>query len=189
MPKAKPLYGHMVCKKCYYGFANRRQGAFVIDSIGIRIVGGFAGVMLGSLLIGTIRDPSVVQSLLLLFDVLLIALFLCKDGIAGQSPGKLVCGVRAMDVRTGKPIGFGASFKRNLPLVIPFMPLIVAAQLCKGHRTGDGWAHSRVVWNRYADHPIFTGGNVPTTEQYDPALLDALAAVPDDGNPYRSPLT
>lgn len=29
--KAKPLYGTKVCKKCYYGLANRRQFAYLID--------------------------------------------------------------------------------------------------------------------------------------------------------------
>lgn len=34
-PKIEPhyakLYGHYVCRKCYYGFADRRQIAFLID--------------------------------------------------------------------------------------------------------------------------------------------------------------
>jgi hypothetical protein len=38
MHKAKPLYGHSVCKKCYYGFANRRQLAFFVDVMGWRII-------------------------------------------------------------------------------------------------------------------------------------------------------
>src|SRR5439155_5644576 len=29
----KLLYGHPVCKKCYYKFANRRQLAYVVDSL------------------------------------------------------------------------------------------------------------------------------------------------------------
>ncbi|MDI6785753.1 MAG: hypothetical protein QMD92_03495 [bacterium] len=31
--KAKLLYGYLVCKKCYYSFANRRQVAFAVDII------------------------------------------------------------------------------------------------------------------------------------------------------------
>ena len=38
MKKSKPLYGHQVCKKCYYAFANRRQIAFVIDVLSWRVV-------------------------------------------------------------------------------------------------------------------------------------------------------
>lgn len=37
MHKPKSLYGHQVCKKCVNGFANRRQLAFVIDMIIIRM--------------------------------------------------------------------------------------------------------------------------------------------------------
>ena len=29
--KFKPLYGQNVCKQCYYGFANRRQLAYIFD--------------------------------------------------------------------------------------------------------------------------------------------------------------
>ena len=31
--KVLTLYGQEVCKKCYYGFANRRQLAFLVDSV------------------------------------------------------------------------------------------------------------------------------------------------------------
>ena len=38
----------------------------------------------------------------------------------------------------------------------------MAEQVCplllqKGHRLGDGWANSKVVLKRCADHPVFTG--------------------------------
>ena len=36
-PKKQPyyrkLYGHWVCRKCYHGFANRRQFAFLVNSV------------------------------------------------------------------------------------------------------------------------------------------------------------
>jgi uncharacterized RDD family membrane protein YckC len=82
--------------------------------------------------------------------------FLFKDCFSGQSLGKATCGVKVIDETTGEPGGIGASLKRNLPLVIPFMPLIVAFQLCKGHRTGDGWSNTKVIWKKYATHPIFS---------------------------------
>ena len=34
MNEAKLLYGHAVCKRCYYSFANRRQFAFFLDMLG-----------------------------------------------------------------------------------------------------------------------------------------------------------
>ena len=82
------------------------------------------------------------------------AIFFCKDSFRGHSPGKWVCGVRVVDRDRGEPIGLAGSFKRNLPLLIP---LVVAFLLQKGHRLGDGWAKSKVVWKRYANHPVFTG--------------------------------
>lgn len=90
-----------------------------------------------------------------LFAWLLLTVFFCKDSFAGRSSGKALLGVRVIDTRTGQPAGVIASFKRNLPLLIPFMPLIVAGRLCSGYRTGDKWARAKVVWNKHAGHPIF----------------------------------
>jgi hypothetical protein len=39
--------------------------------------------------------------------------------------------------------------------MIPFMPLIVAFSLGKGSRIGDGWAHTKVIWKKYASNPVF----------------------------------
>ena len=79
-----------------------------------------------------------------------------QDGFGGYSPGKWLCGVRVIDARTGAPIGVGASFKRNLPLLIPIVgQLIILIQMNKGPRLGDGWAHAKVIWNKYADKPLF----------------------------------
>jgi uncharacterized RDD family membrane protein YckC len=58
-------------------------------------------------------------------------------------------GLQVVDVDSGQGAGFGASFKRNLPLLIPVVPLIVAIQLNGGPRWGDGWANTRVVWKKY----------------------------------------
>ena len=85
-------------------------------------------------------------------------MFFCKDGFGGRSPGKALMGLHVLDTETLGPIGFGSSFKRNLPLLIPFMPLIVAVLLLKGHRIGDGWSRSRVVLTRSCRHPVFVGG-------------------------------
>ena len=86
---------------------------------------------------------------------ILIFVTLCKDCFSGHSAGKAMCGVRVIDETTGKPGGIWASFKRNLPLVIPLVPIFVGFQLCEGHRTGDGWSNTKVIWKKYATHPIF----------------------------------
>ncbi len=153
--KPKYIYGHLVCKKCYFGFANQRQLAFIIDSIAIRGLAYLLGILF--LLATAASGPSkdVIESTDALLSLLALAALFCKDGFSGYSPGKRLCGVRVIDDATGHPAGFGASFKRNLPLIIPFMPLFVAFQLCNGHRVGDGWSASKVIWKKYANNPVF----------------------------------
>lgn len=146
MPKGKSLYGHLVCKMCYYSFANRRQLAFAIDII----LWNIFFIIFAAFIVGVKTEE---QESSLWFMCLLI--FFMKDGFSGCSPGKFVVGVKAINENTGKPIGFGSSFKRNLPLLIPFMPIAVAYQLCKGHRTGDKWSDSKVIWKKYANNPVF----------------------------------
>jgi uncharacterized RDD family membrane protein YckC len=155
MNKAKPLYGYMVCKKCYYSFANRRQLAFILDAVGLRIVTLLFGIALGLAMASSRPSPSEIEVAGTALGILLTVVFCFKDCFAGQSPGKALTGVRVIDSTTGQPGGIGASFKRNLPVLIPFMPLIVAYQLCKGHRIGDGWSKTKVIWKKYAAHPIF----------------------------------
>jgi uncharacterized RDD family membrane protein YckC len=147
--KAKPLYGYLVCRKCYYAFANRRQFAFGADIILWNVSLGILGIVLG--LAGLSSDA--IQGL----AYLLFPVFCMKDEF---SLGKAMMGVQVVDKTTGKPVSLGASFKRNLPLIIPFIPLIVAFQLCKGNRVGDGWANTCVIWKKYKDKAPFTIGNV-----------------------------
>lgn len=37
-----------------------------------------------------------------------------------------------------------------------FVILLVAFQLREGHRIGDGWAGTRVIWKEYRDRAPFT---------------------------------
>lgn len=145
MKKAKELYGQKICKKCYYGFANRRNFAFVVDILIWNIM-----FVLYAILIGGYGD---LDELNLWF--ISLALFGLKDGFSGHSPGKAIFGVQTMMETTGQPAGFLAAFMRNLPLCIPLMPIVVSSQLLKGHRTGDGWSNTKVIWKKYKDHPIF----------------------------------
>ena len=69
-------------------------------------------------------------------------------------------GVQVVDRDTFEPIGFGRSWKRNLILFVPFLPLVVGLTLARGSRPGDGWANTRVVWKRHAKHGVFRGGLV-----------------------------
>ena len=46
--------------------------------------------------------------------------------------------------------------KRNLVLLVPLAPLVLVWIIGRGPRPGDGWAHTRVIWKRYADNPVFS---------------------------------
>lgn len=153
----------MVCKKCNNKFANRRQIAYVIDAVIWRFVGYGIGMAFGAFLINVTPGISQMQLYLsgLGLGYVLFLFFACKDGFGGKSPGKMVAGVHVVDESTLEPIGFTASFKRNLCLAIPFVVLVVLVQMSKGKRLGDRWANARVVWSKYASHPVFTGAELP----------------------------
>jgi len=143
------LYGHKVCKKCYCGFANRRNFAFIVDIVLWNVAFFVLAAMVGGF--GTEDSANGIWWLSLLA-------FCMKDGFSGFSPGKGLLGVQTMIEDTGRAAGFKASFMRNLPLLIPFMPFVVSSQLLKGHRTGDGWSNTKVIWKKYRTHPMFAVG-------------------------------
>ena len=158
--KQKLLYGVPVCKKCLHSFANRRQFAWIIDYVLYYLLATAFFALIG--FITALSMPSVrasiassgtlppgVELTLTLMSFVFWFGFLGKDGFSGRSPGKAICGVRVIDATTREPIGFGRSFKRNLPTLVPFGILIMAVQLIKGARWGDRWTNSMVVWSRY----------------------------------------
>lgn len=165
----KALYGRPVCKKCLYKFANRRQVAYLVDSLlfAVPVVGlmwliesRYAAAGLTEL------QGEIVSTALAL---LLNAVFILKDGFDGQSPGKRLTGVQVVDEMTGRPISFAQSFKRNAILLVGVIPVIggfaslavivtIVVQMTKGRRVGDRFAGTRVVWKAHADSSVF-GGN------------------------------
>lgn len=156
--RAKKLYGVPVCRKCYYRFANRREIAFIIDALIWWPISAVLLMLMQISLASLWVSLDAINGLTLIAEWTVLPLvFYCKDGMNGYSPGKFICGLRAVDRATFAPIGITSSFKRNLPLIIPFMPLLVAFDLRKGHRLGDRWAQSKVIWKKYDQHPVFTG--------------------------------
>lgn len=161
----KNLYGHKICKKCYYAFAYRRHVAFVIDFF----LFGFLSLI-------------IFEKISEVLGILSLVLFLIKDGFKGYSPGKALLGLRAIDVDNGKPIGPWRSFKRNffivIPILFPLFPLIVFFQLFKGYRPGDGLSQSKVIWQKYSSRPIFlptfSDEFIWTEEEAERALSRAL---------------
>ncbi len=179
----KPLYGRPVCRKCYYAFANRRQIAFLLDWFLWYFASYVVGIAVTVMLL-VIHAPDAVVTGFLFIGAYVgaPAIFFCKDGFRGYSPGKMLCGVQVLDRVTHQPIGFVASFKRNLILYVPLMPLVVAFLLLKGHRLGDGWARAKVVWAKYADHRVFTGGDACINCEYD-LTANTTGVCPECGTP------
>lgn len=208
--KAKPLYGTKVCKKCYYGMANRRQFAYIIDAgfwmFFLVFISGFIFCVIGSLypdmtfyndifvvsfdvLFDDISNSDRTLSSILFFSAVVFIryiifpmIFGLKDGFWGRSFGKNICGIEVLDRNTLQPIGFGQSFRRNLILVIPLMPLLVAGRLCKGYRLGDKWANTKVVLCKHRNHPVFTGSLTCEECQYN-LRGNVTGACPECGHP------
>jgi uncharacterized RDD family membrane protein YckC len=140
------LYGVPVCKRCRNGLANRRQAAYILDSILWNLAAAIPAWVL--LWAGSSRPDA---------DLFIEALgwvisfsFIFKDGFSGMSPGKWLLDVQVVDVITREPISFGRSLKRNLITLIPFIVIIPAFQMIKGPRWGDGWARTAVIRGKYA---------------------------------------
>lgn len=185
MRKSKPLYGTSVCKKCYYGFLNRRQGAYAIDWIIWWVVGQILSVLLHHAVLiplgmtpasqsGSSSAPPTFSSMMIWGTLIALALgllegliFCFKDGFRFGSPGKYLLGLTVLDDTTYQPIGFLKSFKRNLILMVPLIPLVIAFTMGKGPRLGDRWAKTRVVRIKQMGNPVFTGLLICRHCQYD----------------------
>lgn len=188
MKKPRQLYGWPVCKKCVGKFANRRQIAFIADMFCIRFVGVVIGAGVGLTAAAVQISETMFAVLLILLQGGEICLILLRDAVGGVSPGKLLTGLQTVDRDSGQPLRILASIKRNLPLLIPIVPLLAGVQLMKGPRIGDKWSRSKVIWKKYADHPLFSGEPPQDPSQSVQAQVIAAAPkLPDDGNPYRSP--
>ena len=153
--KEKILYGVSVCRSCYYKLANRRQMAFLLDILMWRCVEIVIIIPLWT----TLFRQGITQSTATLILYFFLLVFFFKDGFGGYSPGKALLGLRVVNQSTGEPATFLASFKRNLILIIPFIPLFVAVRLCKGYRWGDSWANTKVIWKKYKDKAPFLVSN------------------------------
>ncbi len=196
-PKSKlreKLYGVPTCRRCIDGFTKRRSIAGVIDWIflpfiflvGTAFVVGMLSVIFEEMAAN--RPVALGLNLLSLFVPPIAFLMFCaKDGFSGYSPGKALCGLRAINADTGQSIGFLRSIARNLPPTLTlFLVLIVALQIRKGPRLGDGWAKSKVIWQKYADRtPFLSLGKGWVAEQAD--LQSTGVLQPEDGNPFRAP--
>ncbi len=158
--KTRMLNETLVCKKCCYKFANRRQLAFLIDWLGFFVLSALLLAAVEAFLpisLAGMGSDSVFLGLtgfdgplgFLSFWVLPM-FFYCKDGFSGMSLGKWLTGVQVVDKDTREPVSFRQSFKRNLPFQIPFFVIAGVLTMIKGRRWGDGWANTVVIWRKHA---------------------------------------
>src|SRR4051812_18727141 len=157
----KEIYGHPVCKKCFYAFANRRQLGYLIDALLFLIPSYALGYMIGLAIVAMgVTDRILFACVAAVATLPIVCLFLMKDGFRGRSLGRLATDTIVLDEHTGQPIGFVQSFKRNLVLMVGQIPIVggfaslvviivIAVQVAKGYRIGDRFAQTKVIWKRY----------------------------------------
>ena len=168
----KPLYGYQVCPKCHSDFAWKRAFAYLLDIVFLNIILGilfFVALIVIVMIVGTAAQSAKNQDaaasaaavvfLLMYASVFLLAYaaILLRDGHNGMSPGKRILGLQVINAVSGAPAKFGDSFKRNLILIVPVLPIVVAVQIftANGLRIGDEWAQMKVIWKQYADRAPF----------------------------------
>ncbi len=139
------LYNTLVCSACRNSLVNRRQLAWVIDRLlraGLDLL--LVGLIMGYGSAATFGPDPLTTIMMGLPSAVLFFPF--KDAFQGCSPGKLLCGLRVVDVWSREPITIWASVKRNLPFVVPYLgALVEGLSLNSGQRWGDRLARSMVI--------------------------------------------
>lgn len=154
--KRSALYGQDVCKKCRDSFVMRRELAFLIDWSIVSYGSMFLLALLGLGRDANGKLPTGFWTPHGTYWLIAFAIGMTlKDSFRGVSLGKLITGLRVIDVETSAGIGPRQSFKRNLIVLIPLMPVFLAFQMRGGKRIGEGWANTRVILRKYAHRPIF----------------------------------
>lgn len=177
---ARELYGVPVCARCSGAFFWRRAAAAAIDMLLFYLL--LPGACFGAsyLLAASwpFTSPGIVDTLVVLVIIVICLgalvpplLYFFKDGCAGYSPGKWLCGLRVINVRTRRAAGVAQSGLRNMLLgFFPPLGIALAGQVRRGPRWGDELAVTRVVWWRYRDSPVFCPPQqTPTMIKWKPA--------------------
>jgi len=213
------LYAQPVCKRCQGKFAFMRLVAGFIDVYAISML----YCLLGWLAIITLPTHTTTTSnagitttitgigpIFELIIGLVVAVMLSfKDGFRGCSLGKRICGVQVVNVDTLAPIGFSASFVRNLPpvgllllvvcgrlilspsnrmlgLIMIVGLLIIAYKLEQGPRWGDSLAKTKVIWTKYRHRvPFDCRGLLCTGCGYN-LMGNESGICPECGQPIKS---
>lgn len=195
----KSIYGHPVCKKCFYKYANRRQLDYLGDAIVFIIPNMLIiGAVTFALLHSGVSEIST-QVIDFVLGLGLACIFCFRDSINGRSPGKWMTNLQVVNEADNQPISFGQSFKRNcvlligqVPFVGPFVVfvivIVIAVQVGSGYRIGDRFAKTKVIWLKYANSPVF-GGNPMLCKGCGYNLLGNVSGVcPECGKPIEAVL-
>jgi len=166
---AKELYGYQACPKCYNDFAWKRAFAYILDIVFVNVIVGVlivVALIVGVIVVGAAGNNNdaaataggmiIVLGYLGSF-VMAYVLITLRDGHQGMSPGKRILGLQVINSVSGAPTSWGDSFKRNIILAVPVVPIVVIIQIfsANGLRLGDEWARTKVVWKQYADRAPF----------------------------------
>ena len=88
----------------------------------------------------------------IVFPILGALYLLLRDGVRGQSIGKIFCGLTVITLETGKPATMPASMRRNIILLVPganlvaiVLEMVTISRDVQGQRLGDRLAQTQVV--------------------------------------------
>jgi uncharacterized RDD family membrane protein YckC len=121
-----------------------RIAAFLVDALSISIVLVLPGAAISYAMTWTSSPKGIQLVWWAALGVLIIAM-LFRDGYRGRSIGKQLLGLRLVTPR-GNRCGFGRSFVRNVPLIVPGWNLLELLLVLLGKsRTGDRIARTTVT--------------------------------------------
>ena len=121
-----------------------RIAAFLVDALSIAIILMLPAAAVSYAMTWT-GSPKGIQLVWWVALAILVLAMLFRDGFRGRSIGKYLLGLRLITPR-GERCGWGRSFVRNVPLVIPGWNLIEMTLVLLGKpRTGDRIARTTVT--------------------------------------------
>lgn len=121
-----------------------RIAAFLVDALSISIVLVLPGAAISYAMTWT-SSPKGIQLVWWVALGVLVVAMLFRDGFRGRSIGKQLLGLRLVTPR-GTECGWGRSFVRNIPLIVPGWNVIEVLLVLLGRpRTGDRIARTMVT--------------------------------------------
>ncbi len=121
-----------------------RIAAFLVDALSISLILILPASAISYGMTWTTKPKGIQLVWWAALGVLMLAM-LFRDGFRGRSVGKHLLGLRLLTPR-GEGCGYGRSFVRNLPLVIPVWNFVEVILVLIGKpRTGDRLARTTVT--------------------------------------------